>query len=80
MDFRTAKEIFDSGSNERIDHVIKLCEAGNLHVSHCEEALFKADPRLKSPFLTRQNCVSIEASKVDILTSNPVSADEKGSE
>jgi hypothetical protein len=57
IDFRTARAIFNSGSNERIDHCIGMCASGQLYIPHCEEKLFRTLPALKAPFLDQHNCV-----------------------
>jgi hypothetical protein len=57
IDFRTARAIFSSGSNERISHCVEMCATSKLHFPHCEEKLFKSDPSLKAPFIDQQNCL-----------------------
>ena len=57
IDFRTSRTIFSSGNNEWISHCVGLCEAGGLHICHCERQLFRDDPSLRDPFLDSQNCV-----------------------
>lgn len=57
VDFRTAREIWGSGSNARIDHCVGQCVSGCLHICHCEEASFKSLPALRAAFLDDQNCI-----------------------
>jgi len=57
IDFRTARAIFTSGSNERINHCVGMCANSQLHIPHCEEKLFKTLPILKAPFIDQQNCI-----------------------
>lgn len=57
IDFRTARAIFGSGSNQRISHCVGLCKTGKLFISHTEEDFFKGDPKLKPVFLDGANCV-----------------------
>jgi hypothetical protein len=57
IDFETAKAIFDSGDNFRIDHIVELCTDNALHICHCEEKLFKGHPPLAAPFLQDNKCV-----------------------
>ena len=76
IDFRTADSIFDSGSNERIDHCVNLCGTGLLFFCHEEEKLFKGAPTLKQAFIddcdcllfpdqaTMQKCVSVQGSPI----------------
>ena len=59
VDFRTAREIWASGSNVRIDHCVGQCVAGAFHICHCEEPSFKSLPKLRAAFLDDQNCVHV---------------------
>lgn len=59
IDFRTAREIFASGSNERISHCIDACGAGRFHVCHCEEKEFKSLPALRAPFIDEHDCLLV---------------------
>lgn len=59
IDFRTAEAIFDSGSNERIDHCVGLCQTGQMHICHQERARFRAKAALKTCFLDGHNCVCV---------------------
>lgn len=59
IDFRTAREIFSSGSNERISHCVGLCGSGQLQICHCEEQEFKGVSQLKSAFIDEQNCIVV---------------------
>lgn len=57
IDYYTAQALFESGSNARIAHCVTLCATSDLHICHHEEALFKAHPALRGPFITDQNCI-----------------------
>lgn len=57
IDFRTARTVFESGSNIRIDHFTELVGDGQLFVCHQDEKLFKAHPKLKAVFIDEQDCV-----------------------
>lgn len=59
IDYRTAREIFISGSNNRISHCVGLCGTGLLGITHCEEKQFKSDGHLRSAFIDENNCVII---------------------
>lgn len=59
IDFRTARDIWVSGSNVRINHCIDRCKAGDLHICHCDEGHFKSLPALRAVFLDDQNCVYV---------------------
>jgi hypothetical protein len=58
MDFRTAEDIFASGSNVRIAHCMSLCADGKLFTCHCEAPLFKSNAALKQAFIDH-DCVVI---------------------
>jgi hypothetical protein len=66
IDFRTARAIFSSGSNERISHCVDLCNAKRLFLCHCDEPQFKEVPALKAAFLDGAKCVVVPDD--DILT------------
>lgn len=78
IDFRTAREIFSSGSNSRITHCVGLCNAGQMHICHCEERLFRDDLRLRAPFIDDGNCVLVPDERVAqrciAISSNPLAA------
>lgn len=57
IDFRTATAIFESGSNQRIDHCTQQCQNHLLHISHCEESAFKSSDLLKAVFISEQRCI-----------------------
>lgn len=57
IDFRTAISIFESNSNERINHLIERCENNTLKICHCEEQVFKGAEIVKGPFIIDNNCV-----------------------
>ncbi len=57
IDFRTARAIFESQSNERIAHCVDACANGSMHYCHEERDLFKGVPNLKSAFVDQANCV-----------------------
>lgn len=57
IDFRTAREIWASQSNARINHTLDKCKAGDIHICHCEEANFKSFPALRAAFIEDQDCV-----------------------
>jgi len=57
IDHRTAEAIFSSGSNVRINHCVDMCQAGQLHICHCEEDLFRSSPSLCGPFIIDQYCI-----------------------
>jgi hypothetical protein len=57
IDFRTAKSIFESLNNERIDHCVGLCAAQSLFVCHQEEKYFKDMSVLRQNFIDDQNCI-----------------------
>src|SRR2546430_494952 len=59
IDFRTAREIFLSGSNERIDHCVQMCAAGSMFTCYCEQQHFKQVPALKQTFIQDHECVLI---------------------
>lgn len=59
IDFRTAEEIFASGSNVRIGHCVQLCIQGQLRCCHCDKNSFKDVPALKAAFLVDQDRVVI---------------------
>ena len=59
IDFRTAREIFTSGSNERISHCVSMCGRGKLFTFFCEKDNFKQVPTLKQTFIQDQNCVLV---------------------
>ncbi|WP_341990346.1 hypothetical protein [Azorhizobium sp. AG788] len=50
IDFRAANAIFLSGNNASVAHIVGKCQAGTIHICHCEEAQFKTAPLLKSLF------------------------------
>jgi hypothetical protein len=57
VDFRTARSIFLSGSNERISHCVGLCASSKLYICHCEEDAFKSLQVLREPFLDENKCI-----------------------
>jgi hypothetical protein len=59
IDFRTAREIFASLNNERIDHCVSLCAQGRLFTCHCELDNFKKTPRLNQAFVEDQRCILV---------------------
>jgi len=59
IDFRTAREIFTSRNNERIDHCVSMCAQGRLFTCHCEQENFKQTPTLKQAFVEDQKCILI---------------------
>lgn len=59
IDYRTAKSIFESGSNERVSHCIDLCNCGRLFITHQEEKRFKDHPLLGPVFLEEGCCLII---------------------
>jgi len=75
IDFRTARVIFQSGSNERIDHCVGLCAQGKLRLVDCEEKLFRDEALLRAPFIDHQDCVLVPDDdvyeKCNIVTQHP---------
>jgi len=59
IDFRTARQIFDSGSNLRINHCVELCGNGDLFACHCEENAFNGHAGLKAAFIDGVDCIAI---------------------
>lgn len=57
IDYRTARLVFASQSNLRIDHLVDRCQAGHLHICHHEEGSFREDELLVGPFIRDQCCV-----------------------
>ena len=57
IDYRTARAIFSSQSNVQINHCLAKCTAGEMHVCHQEEHLFRQDNYLVGPFIEDQFCV-----------------------
>lgn len=59
IDYRTAREIFASRNNQRIDHCLSLCSLGSLFSCHCERDHFKQHEALKQPFIEDQKCILV---------------------
>ena len=56
IDFRTARQVFASGNNQRIDHCVAACASGIMKHCHAEHELFKGVAALKAPFVDDNNC------------------------
>ncbi|KIZ41432.1 hypothetical protein OO17_15110 [Rhodopseudomonas palustris] len=59
IDFRTARDIFASFNNERIDHCVSMCARGSLFACYCEQDLFKQLPALKQNFIQDHKCILV---------------------
>ena len=57
IDFRTAREILDSTSNYERSHLIGLCKAKLVWLSHTEQNLFKSHADAKKHFIGDQNLI-----------------------
>ena len=57
IDFRTARGIFYSGSNTKINHLVDLCKSHSVSICHTEEVMFKGELALRQTFLDDQNCI-----------------------
>lgn len=55
IDFRTARAIFQSGSNFQRNHLIDLCQEESIWFSYTELSLFKSHPDLKEHFMDSQD-------------------------
>tara|TARA_B100000378_G_C18024572_1_gene405346 strand:+ start:894 stop:1334 length:441 start_codon:yes stop_codon:yes gene_type:complete len=57
IDYRTAEPIFDGQNNAGINHLVGMCQQGELFICHTEEGLFREHNSLKPAFLGDQRCV-----------------------
>jgi hypothetical protein len=59
IDFRTVRAIFESGSNQRIDHCVQGCKTGKLFACHEDRDDIKSHPALKAVFFDDQMCICV---------------------
>ena len=56
IDYRTAAAVYESASNERIDHCTGMCEGGDLCFCSLEDKFFGGHDRLQPIFIEDNDC------------------------